>query len=58
MRIICGGTSYELSAINNEIQRLMAINEDYDHTADNPYYITLTANLSELKSIFHFSHDP
>ena len=49
--------SYELSAINNEIQRLMAINGDYDHTADNPYYITITANLSELKSIVHISHD-
>ena len=36
--------SYELSAINNEIQRLMTINGDYDHTADNPYYITITAN--------------
>ena len=43
--------SYELSAINNEFQRLMAINGDYDRTADNPYYITITANLSELKSI-------
>ena len=49
--------SYELSAINNEIQRLMAINGDYDHTADNPYYITITANLSELKSIVHISND-
>ena len=49
--------SYELSAINNEFQRLMAINGDYDHTADNPYYITITANLSELKSIVHISHD-
>ena len=36
--------SYKLSARNNEIQRLMAINGDYDHTADNPYYITITAN--------------
>ena len=49
--------SYELSAINNEIQRLMAINEDYDHNADNPYYIAITANLSELKSIGHISHE-
>ena len=40
--------SCELSAINNEIQRLMAINGDYDYTADNPYYITITANLSAL----------
>ena len=49
--------SYELSAINNEIQRLMVINGDYDHTADNPYSITITANLSELKSIVHISQD-
>ena len=49
--------SYELSAINNEIQRLMAINGDYDHTADIPYFITITANLSELKSMVHISHD-
>ena len=49
--------SYELSTINNEIQRLMAINGDYDHTADNPCYITITANLSELTSIVHISHD-
>ena len=48
---------YELSTINKEIQRLMAINRDYDHRADNPYYITITANLSELKSIVHISHE-
>ena len=30
--------SYELSAISNEIQRLMANNGDYDQNADNPYY--------------------
>ena len=47
--------SYELSAISNEIQRLMANNGDYDQNADNPYYITITANLSELKSIVHIS---
>ena len=49
--------SYELSAISNEIQRLMANNGDYDQNADNPYIITITANLSELKSIVHISHD-
>ena len=35
--------SYELSAISNEIQRLMANNGDYDQTSDNPYYIVITA---------------
>ena len=49
--------SYELSAISNEIQRLMANNGDYDQNADNPYIITITANLSELKSIVHISKD-
>ena len=49
--------SYELSAISNEIQRLMVVNGDYDPTADNPYYIAITANLSELKSIVHISND-
>ena len=50
--------SYELSAISNEIQRLMANNGDYDQNADNPYIITITANLSELKkSIVHISNE-
>ena len=49
--------SYELSAISNEIQRLMANNGDYDQNADNPYIITMTANLSELKSIVHISDE-
>ena len=49
--------SYELSAIINEIQRLMVINRDYDPNADSPYYIAITANLSELKSIVHISND-
>ena len=49
--------SYELSAMNNKIQRLMAINGEYDHTADNSYFITNTANLSELKSIVHISNN-
>ena len=48
--------SYELSAISNEIQRLMVINGDYDPNADNPYYIVITANLSELKSIVYISN--
>ena len=43
--------------MSNEIQRLMSINRDYDPHADNPYYIAITANLSELKSIVHISND-
>ena len=49
--------SYELSAISNEIQRLMVINGDYDPNSDIPYYIAITANLSELKSIVYISND-
>ena len=49
--------SYELSAISNEIQRLMVINGDYDPNADNPYFIAITANLSKLKSIVHISNN-
>ena len=49
--------SYKLSAISNVIQRLMANNGDYDQNVDNPYFITITANLSELKSIVHISND-
>ena len=49
--------SYEISAISSEIQRLMVVNGDYDPNADNPYYISITANLSELKSIVHISND-
>ena len=49
--------SYELFAISNEIQRLMAINGDYDQNAENPYYISITDNLSELKSVVHISND-
>ena len=35
----------------------MANNGDYDQNADNPYFITITANLSELKSIVHISNE-
>ena len=49
--------SYESSAICNEIQRLMAKNGDYDQNANSPNFIIITANLSELKSIVHFSND-
>ena len=42
--------SYELSAINDEIQRQMILNDDYD-SVNNKFYITITANVSELKSV-------
>ena len=42
--------SYQLTAINDEIQRQMVVNGDYD-SDHSTYYITLTANTSKLKSI-------
>ena len=57
MTIALDTGSYELSAISNEIQRLMVINGDYDQNADNPYYTAITANLSEIKSVVHNSND-
>ena len=47
--------SYELQAINDEIQRQMIINDDYD-SANNEFYITITANVSELKSIVNIAN--
>ena len=57
MTIVLDTGSYELSAISNEIQRLMVISGDYDPDADNPYFIAITANSFELKSIAHISND-
>ena len=42
--------SYELQAINHEIQKKMILNGDFD-TTNNEAYITISANISELKSI-------
>jgi len=48
--------SYELQAINDEIQRQMIINGDYD-SDKNEYYITISANVSELKSIINITNE-
>jgi len=48
--------SYELQAINDEIQRQMIINGDYDNVK-NEYYITISANVSELKSIINITNE-
>ena len=42
--------SYEIQAINDEIQRQMRTNEDYD-TQNNKFYITFSADIAELKSV-------
>ena len=47
--------SYELQAINDEIQRQMLINGDYD-SVNNEFYINITANLSELKAIIEITN--
>lgn len=48
--------SYELQAINDEIQRQMIVNEDYDHEK-NECYITISAHTSELKSIINITNE-
>ena len=56
--------SYELTEINNEIQRQMVANGDYDHgdgNGINPpsydlYFITITANVSRSTSIINITH--
>jgi len=47
--------SYQLQAINDEIQRQMVINDDYNKES-NEFYISITANISELKSIVNISN--
>jgi hypothetical protein len=46
---------YELSAINDEIQRQMIVNNDYN-IDNNEFYITITANTSKLSSIIEISN--
>jgi hypothetical protein len=47
--------SYELQTINDEIQRQMIINGDYDSN-NTEFYITVTANISELKSVIDITN--
>ena len=46
--------SYELSAISNEIQRLMANNGDYDQNADNPLFYN--HNCKPIRTEIHSSY--
>lgn len=48
--------SYELNQINNEIQRQMIINDDYDKT-NNEFYINIIPNIPELKSVIQITND-
>jgi len=54
--LILSKGSYELQAINDEIQRQMIINDDYD-SVKNEYYINISANVSELKSIINITNE-
>lgn len=47
--------SYELQAINDEIQRQMVINRDYNADS-NEFYIFISASISELKSIIDITN--
>jgi hypothetical protein len=54
-KIITLNTSYELTVINDEIQRLMINNDDYDKE-NNTFYINITANISTLRSIIEITN--
>ena len=47
--------AYQLSAINDEIQRKMINNGHFDRSNNLPY-ISITANISTLKSIIHITN--
>ena len=49
--------SYEIQAINDEIQRVMVINGDFNTATDNKeFYISLSADMPELKSIINITN--
>jgi len=48
--------SYELTTINDEIQRLMIINDDYDKE-NNTFYINISAKTSTLKSVIGITNE-
>src|SRR6266516_58177 len=47
--------SYEIQAINDEIQRQMILNGDYD-IINKEFYITVSADIPELKSIINITN--
>jgi hypothetical protein len=47
--------SCELATINDEIQRLMIINDDYDKV-NSTFYINISANISTLKSVIEIAN--
>lgn len=55
-RINLNTGSYELQAINDEIQRIM-IERGHFNTATNEAYISISPHISELKSIVYISNE-
>ena len=48
--------SYQLAAINDEIQRQMTINDDYDKV-NNTFYINISANSAKLNSVIEITNE-
>ena len=48
--------AYQIESINDEIQRLMKENGDWDQ-ASNAFYVNISANTSTLKSIIDITND-
>ena len=51
-----GTGSYELDAINSEIQDQMVINGDYNNVPTSEQYITIFPNISKLTSIIRITN--
>ena len=47
--------AYEIESLNDEIQRMMKMNGDWD-AANNAFYITISANTSTLQSSIDITH--
>src|SRR5208282_4120211 len=47
--------SYQIESINDEIQRLLQINGDWD-SDNNAHYITLSPNISTLKAVIEITN--
>ena len=46
---------YEIQAINDEIQKVMVINGDYDEN-NHEFYISLSTDISQLKSVLNITN--
>jgi len=55
-QISLGTGSYELNSINDEIQRVMTLNGDYDKTKQS-YFVTISPDLSNLTSVIEIKNE-